>query len=57
MVKLLLPLLLLTAPVDATQAPVSVCTEVYEILMESVTERQMTHKEAWAIYERCKAAE
>ena len=58
MVKLLLPLLLLlTTPVNATETPKSVCTDVFDIMMESVNEGELEYKEAWAIYERCLAVE
>ena len=57
MVKLLLPLLLLTTPVTATESPKSVCTEVFDIMLDYVIEGQLEYKEAWAIYERCLATE
>ena len=57
MVKLFLPLLLLTVPVNATDTPKSICTDVFDIMMEYVVEGELEYKEAWAIYERCLAVE
>ena len=57
MVKLLLPLLLLTPPVQAADISNYSCTEVFDIMMEHVIEGDLEYKEARNIYERCLAIE
>ena len=57
MIKLLLPLLLLTAPAIAFEEPKSLCTDLLDVMMLSVNEGTIEHKEAWAIYKRCLALE
>ena len=56
MIKTLLPLMLLTAPVHAQViAPKHICNELLDVMTEHVMEGELEHKEAWAIYKRCLA--
>ena len=56
MIKLLLPLLLLTSAVHAEEiAPKHICNDLLDVMTEYVMEGELEHKEAWAIYKRCLA--